>query len=61
MALKKPSIQSIEPTAKNIQSIKENIEIVTGRRGKKIALLAANASLTDTVAKLNEVITLLQG
>ena len=61
MSLKKPSIQSGEPTVKNIQSIKENIEIVTGRRGKKIALLAANASLTDTVAKLNEVITLLQG
>lgn len=61
MSLKKPSIQSIEPTAKNIQSIKENIEIVTGRRGKKIALLSANASLADTVAKLNEVISLLQG
>lgn len=61
MSLKKPSIQSIEPTSKNIQSIKENIEILTGRRGKKITSLATNASLTDTVAKLNEVITLLQG
>ena len=61
MALKKPSIQSNEPNAKNVQSIKENIEILTGRRGKKVALLAANASLADTVAKLNEVLTLLQG
>ena len=61
MALKKPSIQSKELTRENIQSIKENIEILTGRRGKKIALLAANASLTDTVTKLNEVLALLQG
>ena len=61
MPSKKPSIQSNELTKDNIQAIKENLEILTGRRGKKITLLAANASLTDTVAKLNEVLTLLQG
>lgn len=58
--MKKPAIAGSDPTRK-IEAIKQNIEIITGRAGVKITPLAANATLADTVTKLNAVIELLQG
>lgn len=43
-----------------LDPIKENIEIITGRRGGKIALLPDTATDADVIAKINEVITRLQ-
>jgi hypothetical protein len=59
--MKKPAIPGSEPTKKNIQAIAQIVDIITGRAGVKIAPLAANATLADIVAKVNEVIELLQG
>lgn len=41
-------------------SVKENLEILTGRRGSVIEELGVNASATDVVAKINEIIKRLQ-
>jgi hypothetical protein len=43
-----------------VAAMKENLEILFGQRGEKIAELPATASLTDVVAKLNELIRKLQ-
>lgn len=43
------------------KAVKENIEQIIGRRGTKIKPLNENASLNDVIAKINEVIKLLQG
>lgn len=42
------------------QAVRENLEIITGRRGEKIKPLADGASLADVVAKVNEIIARLQ-
>lgn len=70
--MKKPAIAGTEPTKKNIEAIAQNIAIITGRTGAKINKITTNAALSATVAqsnivqaeiiaKLNEVIELLQG
>ncbi|OGT06098.1 MAG: hypothetical protein A2143_09220 [Gallionellales bacterium RBG_16_57_15] len=59
--LKKPAIQSGDPTKKNVQALKEVVEIICGRRGTKIAPLAATATLADVIVKVNAIIELLQG
>lgn len=41
-------------------AVKESLETIMGRRGVKIAPLPADAGLTDIVAKLNELIEVLQ-
>lgn len=43
-------------------AVRENIEIITGRRRGhgKIAPLPANATLTDVITKINELIERLQ-
>lgn len=41
-------------------SVKEALETIMGRRGAKIEPLPADAGLTDIVAKLNELIEVLQ-
>lgn len=60
--MKKPAI----PTTLSIQDasiatilrpIKENIEIITGVREGAIAQLPTDATLAQTVAKINEIIT----
>lgn len=58
---KKPAIPASDPTKKNIQAIVEVVEIITGRRGTKIAPMPTNATLADVTAKVNEVLELLQG
>lgn len=61
--VKKPAIPK-EPTdprrARFDSALKENIEIINGLRGNKLTLLDANASLSDVIAKINEVIYLIQ-
>lgn len=70
--MKKPAITGTEPTKKNIQAIAQIVDIITGRTGVKISKITTNAALSATlaqsnivqaeiIAKLNEVIELLQG
>lgn len=63
MSSKKPAIPStpIDPEARRFnQAIKENLETITGARGDKIALLDPNAGLSDVIAKLNQILGVLQ-
>lgn len=41
-------------------AIKEHLEIISGLRGSKIKLLDANASNSDVIAKINEILEMLQ-
>lgn len=43
-----------------LNAVKENVEIITGRRGGKIAPLPTSATLPDVITKLNELIDRLQ-
>lgn len=43
------------------EAVKENLEVIAGQRGTKLVALKPAATLDDVVAKLNEVIVLLQG
>lgn len=49
-----------EPRQNFDLALKEVIEVITGRRGNKIQPLATNASQADLIAKVNEIINLLQ-
>lgn len=57
--MKKPSIPSkpLDPFSK---AIRENLEILTGQRGDKIKPLTVDASLSDVIRKINELIALIQ-
>lgn len=58
-----PAIKGIAPDlTRLLLSIKENIDEMRGRLPKqtKIRPLDSNASLTDTIAKVNEIVRLLQ-
>lgn len=59
--MKKPSIPSTQPVtdptvAALLRPIKENIEILTGIRGGIMAPLPENASNSQVVSKINEII-----
>ena len=62
-SVKKPAIPK-EPTdpirARFDSALKENIEIIKGLRGNKVAVLDTNASLSDVITKVNNLIDLLQ-
>lgn len=62
--MKKPAIPQVprgeQPRAGFDQSLKENLEIITGRRGGSVQPLPADASLAAVVAKVNEIIARLQ-
>lgn len=62
---RKPGIPAIPPTSVELypllQSLKENIELITGIRGGNIATLDSAAALADVVVKVNEIITRLNG
>lgn len=62
--MKKPSIPQVprsDPQRAGFDNaVKENLEVITGQRAGRIALLPSNASTADVVAKLNELITRLQ-
>lgn len=42
------------------EAIKENLEIICGQRNSKVDLLPDNASNAEIIAKINELIALLQ-
>ncbi len=42
-------------------AVKENLELLTGRRGTRIAPLSDSASTAQIIAKINEIIEHLQG
>lgn len=59
--MKKPAIPSVmgvsDPVARNLLgAMKENIEIMTGARSHVIETLPVNASLSDCISKINEII-----
>lgn len=58
MDYKKPSIPMPAPTNTLIviQSIKENIETITGQRGGEQALLQTSAALSDVISAVNTLI-----
>lgn len=63
MSTSKPAIvvRTLDPaTRRTLDEIKETIEIITARRGSPIATLPASAPLADVVAKVNELLGLLQ-
>ena len=46
--------------ARVLEPIKINVEIITGRRGTKIAPLGPTSTTNDVINKLNEVLAMLQ-
>ena len=59
--MKKPAIPSVmgvaDPVARNLLSaLKENVELMNGVRGEEIKTLATNATLSDCISKINEII-----
>ena len=62
--MSKPSIPSITNVAPDVMSVlkpvKENIEILTGRRGVKITELKDNASTSDIIKKINLIVKRLE-
>ncbi len=62
--MKKPAIPQVphgaQPRTGFDQSVKETLEIITGRRGGSVQPLPADASLADVVKKVNELIARLQ-
>ena len=64
--MSKPVIPAVPPSAsaqgrvKFDTNIKETLEQLTGRRGSVIRKLPANASTTDIIDKVNEIIERLQ-
>lgn len=58
--MKKPSIPAINTDDPKVSAllrpIKENIEIISGVRGGSLTNLPTNATLSDVISKLNELI-----
>ena len=59
--MKKPAIPAVgqmadQRVAALLRPIKENIEILTGQRGGSLTKLDNNATLSEVISKLNEVI-----
>lgn len=66
MSARKPAIKRVPPDGNKErrdfdEATKETIEILTGRRGQKIAALSSGASSAEIAAKVNEILALLQG
>lgn len=63
--MKKPAIPSASTgttpdQARFNAAIKENIEVIVGGRGSRIKPLPSDAGLTDIVAKINELLSIVQ-
>lgn len=58
--MKKPGIPAVPNTVPGlynvISTLKENVEIMSGVRGGPVSPLPTTASLTDVIAKVNEII-----
>ena len=62
-ALHKPAIPSTpkDPAREKFdKTVKESLEIIMGRRDSKVKQLAEDASLSDVIAKINEILTIIQ-
>lgn len=62
--MKKPSINvpAADAAVRSFaQAVKENIEIITGRRAGSIASLDSAATTEQIIAKINEMLDRLQG
>lgn len=63
MSVKKPAIPSVpnDPDRHHFdRALKESLETITGARTYKIAQLSTNASLSDVIAKINEILVAMQ-
>ena len=59
--MKKPSIPTPAQGAdKAIAALKENVEVITGRRGTPVVPLNTSATNAQVIAKINELLALLQ-
>lgn len=62
--MKKPGIpapHSDDPNAERFgRAVRETLEVITGARGGKIAPLPADAGLAAIVAKINEILDVMQ-
>lgn len=62
--MRKPAIPQVprpeQPRTGFDQSVKETLEIITGRRGGPVQPLPADASLADVINKVNEIVARLQ-
>lgn len=62
--MKKPAIPQVpklqEPRDRFDSSVKETLEILTGRRGTPIADLATTATTAQIIAKINEILDVAQ-
>ena len=45
----------------HLGALQTNVEIITGRRGGKVDYLRTNATLEETIDKINELLERLQG
>lgn len=58
--MKKPSIPQVprgnQPREAFDLAVKENLEVMTGRRGGTVQPLAPDASLADVISKINELL-----
>jgi hypothetical protein len=60
--MKKPSIPTPRTSADPaLGAMKEILEGIMGRRAGKVSALPADASLSQVVDKINELLTILQG
>lgn len=64
MSTRKPTIPEVPPMdaaqRRVLQTLKENVEIVTGRRSGAVAQLETGATLEQVVVKVNELLQRLQ-
>ena len=57
-----PSTSGIDPQLRKVlDPVKENIELIKGRRGTKIGKLLTTATPAEVITKVNEIIDRLQG
>lgn len=58
--MKKPAIPAVavrdQAVASLLKPMKENIEILTGQRGGSLTKLNSNATLSEVISKINELI-----
>lgn len=58
--MRKPAIPHPPMGDRFSQAVKENLEILTGRRSAPIVGLPATATTAEIIAKINEIIRVLQ-
>ena len=64
-AMRKPGIRDVPRSPDKSRAsfdgdVKECLEIIMGRRGVRIKPLVSDASLSDVIAKVNEILNLVQ-